>query len=1129
MLSDGAARSAALDPQRSFIVQAPAGSGKTGLLVYRMLSLLSRVELPQQVLAITFTRKATAEMRERVLELLQMAQAGKHSDDAFEQQGIDLAQQVLVRDSQLEWNLLNSPHQLQILTIDSFCAKLTASMPWLSRLGDRPRTTDNADVHYAAAVEQLLSELFDDQSETSTALQTVLMELDFNYNRARQLFTSMLAKRDQWLRHLLQNDLPSLRNALERSWLQIVEQQLAELESLLTDSALQALCRLACGAANERISRYPDTVTPLDIFIDADVDINRLSATHWRGIAFMLIAPSSGEFRKTVSIKLGFVAKSNEAVEIKSLLAELQGDQVLRNALVETSTLPEVQYSDEDWQQLLALEKVLKSLAAYLQLRFRAAGECDHSEVTQRANLALQELENPTDLGLRMDYALHHILVDEFQDTSTGQIQLLKRLTAGWSGDEGDGLQAKTLFLVGDPMQSIYRFREADVGLFLQVADNQATQVFENLDVGFLQLSENFRSASTLVEWFNSTFKSSFPKHNEVLTGAIEYSPATSNRKPNMDCVEYLFAHDKSQEAELLLNAVTQSVAQLPDDSSRVAILVRSRSQLDYLLPVLRRAGVQYVGVDIQPLAKQQAVIDVITLCKAICREDDRLSWLALLRGPWCGLSLTELKSFVSSTELTVWQQLTAIKPASLSDSSRARLERFISVMRQAKGQRQQVDLSALTRWAWQGLGGGHCLFGASKEDIEIVFNLIGELQRGGDLASMSDLDKAMDALYAQPSEAAARNAKVVVSTMHKSKGLQYHTVILPGVANQARANDKAIMMWAEQQNDSGDTSLLLAPLRLAPTEADHYSYLRKLDTARARNELVRLMYVASTRAEQKLILLGRGKADTDTGETKAPIKSSLLATVWDALDAQFDFSMPPNAEAEAERVLSKNMYRLPDDFNAEFADSIDWQVAAQLNSTAEQAQDSIEQQKQIEYSWATEVATGVGIVLHDWLQHNLKQVLSVQVDSELIQRWRVELLALRVPADRIEYAIKRLRKAVANIQSDTAAHFIFQSYEIEKNEYALSAFEHGSVQQYRIDRSFVDQQGVRWIVDYKSTDTHNSDIEAFVDEQVLTRHQAQLQKYGDLMSQIDSRPIKLAVYFPLLKTLRAWSYQPNS
>ena len=133
MISDIAARKEALDPRRSFIVQAPAGSGKTGLLVYRMLTLLATVDASQQVLAITFTRKATAEMRERLVELLTLAEEKTLSDDAFEQQGIDLAKAVLQQDKKYNWRLLDTPHQLQILTIDAFCAKLTTSMPWLGR------------------------------------------------------------------------------------------------------------------------------------------------------------------------------------------------------------------------------------------------------------------------------------------------------------------------------------------------------------------------------------------------------------------------------------------------------------------------------------------------------------------------------------------------------------------------------------------------------------------------------------------------------------------------------------------------------------------------------------------------------------------------------------------------------------------------------------------------------------------------------------------------------------------------------------------------------------------------------------------------------------------------------------
>jgi len=148
MIKDQAHRQTALDPRRSFIVQAPAGSGKTGLLVYRLLTLLARVEQPQAILAITFTRKATAEMRERLLGLLQKAQQGQSSDDAFEQQGIDLAKAVLEQDARYGWRLLETPHQLAISTIDAFCARLSASMPWLSRLGDRPRPTDDASSHY---------------------------------------------------------------------------------------------------------------------------------------------------------------------------------------------------------------------------------------------------------------------------------------------------------------------------------------------------------------------------------------------------------------------------------------------------------------------------------------------------------------------------------------------------------------------------------------------------------------------------------------------------------------------------------------------------------------------------------------------------------------------------------------------------------------------------------------------------------------------------------------------------------------------------------------------------------------------------------------------------------------------
>lgn len=1125
MISDAAARDAALSPDRSFIVQAPAGSGKTGLLVYRMLTLLAQVDQPQQILAITFTRKATAEMRERLLQLMHAAEQGNVSADPFEQQGIQLARHVLARDAELGWNLLNTPHQLQIQTIDAFCAKLTASMPWLSRLGDRPKTTNNADAHYAAAVEELLNELLNPQSPLLSSLQTVLLELDFNYHKARTLFSSMLAKRDQWLRHLLHHDLPALRQPLEASWQAVIDQQLDELRTLLPDHTLAQLVRLAV-VASSHISVKNDRPSMLAPFEGYDFvgegENHRLSFDQWQALCRLLLVADAKSFRKTVDIRQGFVKGSPEKNEFTELLSEFADDTDLRHALAETMMLPQASFTDQDWTQLTALEQVLKALAALLQLRFRAAGECDHNEVTQRANLALQELDNPTDLGLRMDYHLQHILVDEFQDTSNGQIELLKKLTAGWS--EQDAGPPKTLFLVGDPMQSIYRFREADVSLFLQVAQNSTTQVFDNLIIEPLQLSENFRSSQSLVDWFNDTFSSSFPKHNNVLTGAISYACASSNKAPVEQCVSYQLAHNKTQEAQLLVAQVQASIASLPTPNSQLAILVRSRGQLSHLLPALQAAGIAYAGVDIQPLKELQAVIDVLALCKAICREDDRIAWLALLRGPWCGMTLVEIKQLSSRHDVTIWQQLNSPDLTTLlSAESQQRLARFVGIMQQTLLQRQQVDLASLVRWSWRCLGGEQTLFEANREDIEGVFDLISHLQRGGDLPSMGELDKALDGLFAMPAQA-SEHCRVVVSTMHKSKGLQYDTVILPSLSSPPRAEDKNILMWAERQGELGETDLLLAPLRLKSDAGDHFDYLRKLESQRANNEAVRLMYVAVTRAERKLVLLACANKDEESNQAKPPATNSLLATIWSARATQFDF-VNDVQEVDAPDEIEQTLQRLPMPYQTPFAPSIEWQVEQQLNAHDETDDELGEEQT--EFEWATNAASAVGTILHRWLQYNDALVLNSVVDASLLQRWRAELIGLRVPDSQIEYAIGNLKTAVQNIQSDPQARFIFEQYPIQQNEYALSAFDNGMVKKSIIDRTFVDHDGVRWIIDYKSTPTQRQDLRTFAEEQVALRHKEQLERYGALMSQIDNRAIKLAVYFPVIKQLVSWSYQP--
>ncbi len=171
-------------------------------------------------------------------------------------------------------------------------------------------------------------------------------------------------------------------------------------------------------------------------------------------------------FDHHVGLKRG-ECTDNEYTELKTaskqLLDQLNEYPDFLSALIRVRNLPEPHYEDEQWQVLQALLTLLPLLAAHLNIIFKEHNEIDFTAVAEQALLALGDEDNPTDLALYLDHTIHHLLVDEFQDTSIRQYQLLSKLVQNWQTGEH-----KTLFIVGDPMQSIYRFRAAEVGLFLQ-------------------------------------------------------------------------------------------------------------------------------------------------------------------------------------------------------------------------------------------------------------------------------------------------------------------------------------------------------------------------------------------------------------------------------------------------------------------------------------------------------------------------------------------------------------------------------------------------------------------------------------------------------------------------------------
>ena len=150
-------RREALDPRRSFIVQAPAGSGKTELLIQRYLLLLAGVNHAEEIIAVTFTKKAAGEMRERVLQALADAQSEKAPESEHERLTLQLAAAALKRDREAGWQLVDNPAQLRIQTIDSLCAGLTRQMPVLSRFGAQPDSVEDAEVLYRQAAQATIA------------------------------------------------------------------------------------------------------------------------------------------------------------------------------------------------------------------------------------------------------------------------------------------------------------------------------------------------------------------------------------------------------------------------------------------------------------------------------------------------------------------------------------------------------------------------------------------------------------------------------------------------------------------------------------------------------------------------------------------------------------------------------------------------------------------------------------------------------------------------------------------------------------------------------------------------------------------------------------------------------------
>lgn len=1205
--ADSQARQQALDTQHSFAVSAPAGSGKTGLLTQRMLCLLAKANTPEEILCMTFTRKAAGEMRARLVAALVDAQNDLPPANAYEEHNRTLALKALARDRQQGWNLIEAPNRLRILTIDSFCRHLASQLAIDAGIGQLPEPSDSPQMAYRLAVQQVFASL-EDKSPVGAALETLLIHFDNDLARLEGLLTRLLSQREQWLSVIFSQG--NTRDFLEQALQNLIRESLQNASAQLTERASD-IAILADYAAMHLKEHSPEANLShcCGLIELPDSDEDNIKA--WQGIVELLLTQKD-EWRKTITKATGFPTKKDallptladqrkaEWIELVTWASQQSG---LLATLQDIRALPPASYQYGQWQVLDALTQLLPRLVAELQLIFQQQRSSDFSEITLTALQALGTDDEPTDLTLRLDAQINHILVDEFQDTSSVQFHLLKLLTNGWQN--GDG---RTLFIVGDGMQSLYSFRNANVGLFLDARQHP----IGSLHLQPLDLSVNFRSQANIIDWVNSVFVEAFPPRIDSGRGAVPYTHSNSFKAALPEpavTIDVLSTEDESspfKEAELVAQHALEARRQNP--SASIAILVRGRRHLREILPALRNHQLDWQATDIDPLSSAMPVIDLVSLTRALLNPADRIAWLSILRAPWCGLGLDDLLA-IATTELTDnptpekapypllllqifhYQNTQGEDGKGLSPAGQQIISRVAKVLDSTWQRRHRKPLRTWIEGCWFALGGPAALGtdgtapAIALHQCQQYFELLERHTRGA--ATINDwhsFQYAVDQLYAEPlalkeplilkeplatKDPLASEHSLIkelspplqIMTIHKSKGLEFDVVILPGLDRKGASNSHELLLWRERVNQAGDNELLLSPpQKLGAVDDTLYTHLKREESIKSRLENTRVLYVACTRAIQRLHLLFRQSG-------KSPAQDSLLASLWPVLEPHIAASNAKesddpdqirhlehcaitvhetsnarpgtslgNKQAEGiEEPSNEHLFsfRLPADWQSPFSQGGNEtgqaakappvnQTSAKTIATIGKAGDSD--------------ARKIGTLFHRTLSLLVIEGIDLW-DAPRIQRqqasWKIQMQQAGIIDS--SKALSVLNQALQQCLADTEQHWLFNNQHSHSHcELALNYLDSkGDIATVIIDRCFV-ADGIQWIIDYKtSMPTEGQSIDDFLDQQAQ-QYLGQLELYAQRLSDMHQQGsfsaetgietktplIKAALYFPLLAQL---------
>ena len=1076
---DEAARAAAVEPSASVLLEAPAGSGKTSVLTRRFLRLLTTVDDPGQILAITFTRKAAAEMQSRIVRALR-AEPGAPDAQAAELRS--LAEQALAHGAARGWSIATQPQSLRIQTIDAFNYWLASQLPIASQAGGMLNVTERARELYQRAARRTLV-----AAETDPALSAdanLLFErTDNHWMYLERLIAQMLEERGHWLPFVVREEPGALCRRVNESLAHLVEARLA------------GLCRLIPESVRQRAEQLPGC-GPLG------PEVATLSA--WKQLVRLVL--TSDDWRRQLNAhRLGpAFADAQLCRRLRDLIDELRGIAGARAAFLALRRTPAAELSAEEVATIEALARILSRAAAELHAEFALAQRVDSTYISGAARAALSEGGEPSDLALRAGLALRHILVDEFQDTSLAQVQLLEALTVGW--EEGDG---RTLFVVGDAMQSIYRFREAEVGLFLRARAAGIGQV----QLRALRLLRNFRAVPELVEFANAVFTQVFAEADDPRSGAVSYRASVAARESAPPLIApvtlKLFPQGPASEAR----AIAEHIAQLQqlDPKASIAVLVVAHAHAVPIVEALRARGLPSRALDLVPLRERLVVRDLVQLTRALFDLADRAAWLAVLRAPWCGATLRTLTALsgVNDRELVFEALGNPERLARCEPGELPRLERLRGVLAQALAERGEAQVADWLERTWLRLGASDAYERAELEDARALLAALAARAASFEWQGPEDFATLLEHLYSSPDSA---EHAVQVMTIHRAKGLEFEHVVVPALQRATRGAEHRLLRWIDVPGEARESDLLISPSPPlgAMEDSDLNVFIKELVRERDTHERCRLMYVAATRARRTLWLSAAPERSADG--TFKPDRRSMLAILWPVLAERFATEEGTSVAPAVEHAVPLSRLRAGWE-PASVPDAVPVTPLPAPHLATEP----------LEFSWVRETQRDIGTIVHAWLLR-LAAAQQLPAASELEQE-RALILAqlerLGTPQEERPRAAGVILAALRQTLNDDRGRWILSNaHRGAFSEWELSGVAAGELRNVRIDRSFIDESGLRWVIDYKTSAHEGGDLQGFLAQEV-ERYRPQLAGYVELARELGEEPVRAALYFPLLGAFR--------